>query len=364
MRHLFDADWDDLDVPSVERFLADAGDEGLIWEAKGGGKQPHPDSVRKAVSGFANSVGGYLIIGADRDGDNWRLPGVRFSHPEPATWLSSVIADGGVSPVPLFDPKPLALSDGKAAMVVAVEPVAQPPCITSSGVVYQRVSGQTLPVTDQRVLSDLIQRGEAVRLRTEANALRAARRLLTDPGVLGAGAGVAAIGLCAVEGPEDRSSILFQREFNQTLGALAAEVIQANAPDGYVVQSQIRQDCLRVVSGSAEAPISTTAAAFWDGAAAISIATTEEPPIVPLITHNVRRSWPVLVEIVRAMGGLGNAHLAIAFNTNHPAMQRAGAALPETDVRRWSEIRAPTPEELDSVDREIERGFGRPHWEP
>lgn len=34
---LFDVSWEDLDADGVERFLAPAGDEGLTWEAKGGG---------------------------------------------------------------------------------------------------------------------------------------------------------------------------------------------------------------------------------------------------------------------------------------------------------------------------------------
>src|SRR5690242_6669177 len=31
---LFDRPWDELDVRSLERFLSEAGDEGLTWEAK------------------------------------------------------------------------------------------------------------------------------------------------------------------------------------------------------------------------------------------------------------------------------------------------------------------------------------------
>src|SRR4051812_27394703 len=86
--------WDGLRVEDVERFLADAGDEGLTWEAKGG-REPHANAVRKAVCGFANAIGGYLIVGAEQSANGWRLPGVEFRASEPATWLSSVIANGG-----------------------------------------------------------------------------------------------------------------------------------------------------------------------------------------------------------------------------------------------------------------------------
>jgi hypothetical protein len=178
MRQLFDRAWDSLDVESVRRFLADADDEGLLWEAKGT-QVPHRDSVRKAVCGFANALGGYLILGAEmRNNARWELTGLQFPYPEPGSWVGSLIAPAGVSPLPVFDPKPFDLGDGRHAVVVRVEPVDVPPCITASGVAYQRVSGQTLPVTDQRVLMDLLEKGAAARRRTEEAALTAARTIL------------------------------------------------------------------------------------------------------------------------------------------------------------------------------------------
>jgi hypothetical protein len=36
MQDLFRTPWEDLTVEDVEAFPADAGDEGLTWEAKGG----------------------------------------------------------------------------------------------------------------------------------------------------------------------------------------------------------------------------------------------------------------------------------------------------------------------------------------
>jgi hypothetical protein len=73
MRDFFDVSWDDLSLAHVERFLADAGDEGINWEAKaeqpdaggGAGRRLRVESVRKAVCGFANQLGGVLILGAD-----------------------------------------------------------------------------------------------------------------------------------------------------------------------------------------------------------------------------------------------------------------------------------------------------------
>ena len=125
----------------------------------------HANSVRKAICGFANALGGYLIIGADREGNEWTLPGVSFRDKEPSTWLSSVISSGLAPLPPVGEPKVFSRDDGRHAAVVRVGAV--PRCITSTGVVYQRVSGQTLPVTDQRVLAELLGAGNAARRRAE-----------------------------------------------------------------------------------------------------------------------------------------------------------------------------------------------------
>jgi len=110
---IFGVSWDELALEHVDAFLADADDEPYLWEAKGGGARLHSRSVRKAVSGFANSRGGWLIIGADQnDDDTWTLPGVDFGAEEPRTWVDSVIRDG-MSPVPDHDTKPLSSAGGR-----------------------------------------------------------------------------------------------------------------------------------------------------------------------------------------------------------------------------------------------------------
>jgi hypothetical protein len=65
--------WDDLTLERVGAFLAEQEDEGLTWETKG--TEIRPTSVLKAVCGFANQVGGFLIIGARREGSEWVLNG-------------------------------------------------------------------------------------------------------------------------------------------------------------------------------------------------------------------------------------------------------------------------------------------------
>jgi hypothetical protein len=363
VHQLFDTPWEELDVSSVNRFLADAGDEGLLWEAKGAAT-PRRDSVLKAVCGFANSVGGYLILGAERDHSGWTLTGASFPNEEPATWASSIIATGGVSPVPTFDAKPLRAADGRDALVIRVEAVATPPCITSSGTVYQRVSGQTLPVTDPRVMSDLIQQGAAVRVQTEAAAMVAAQRLLAEGAAFAPPENAFALALCAVGGPEDKAVALFNEERGNRFVALVHQRLQPDSMLRYAVKADVQQDCLRAWTTSQELGQSTTASAFWDGAAAVAFSDAGGEYTVDTLTRDVSRFWRALAEVVQLFGGTGSSHLAVLLNPRHAGLKKAGKHQPHTDVRRWTEATGPTDDEIASVVRELERGFGRQRWEP
>lgn len=364
MQQLFDAPWDRLDVESVERFLADADDEGLLWEAKGT-KAPRRESVQKAVCGFANALGGYLVLGAERTSGSWKLSGVEFPNDEPGTWVSSLIAPSGVAPLPAFEAKAFELANGRHAVVVQVEPLATPPCITASGVAYQRVSGQTLPITDQRALADLLQKGATARLQTEGAALRAAQRLMAEPETFGPPAALFAIGICASRGPADKARVLFNEERATQFHKLVRERLQPDVGLAYGTQSMMQQDCLRVWVTSQELGAATTASAFWDGAVGVVLSAEVDDYTVSHLTHDVSRFWRALAEAVRLFGGIGEAHLAVVLNTSHAWLSRVSVQKrPRTDVRRWTQVGEPSSDELASVTREIERAFGRARWEP
>jgi hypothetical protein len=364
VQQLFDVPWRDLTVESVRRFLAEATHEGLTWEAKGS-RAPRRDTLLKAVCGFANAVGGYLIVGAERQEDTWSLPGVEFPIDEPVTWLSSLIAPSGLSPLPFFDAKAFAGEDGRQSVVVMVEPIASPPCITASGIVYQRVSGQTLPLTDQRALSDLIEKGETARAQTESFSLHTARSLLATGQVFNGESNVFSLALCATGGPQDKAGVLFDQDHAERFSQLVFERLQPDFQLGYAVQAAVRQDRLQVWTTSEELGRGTIATANWNGVVAITLAnTTEGDYHVPDITRDVARFWPALAEAVRLFGGVGDAHLTLILNTKHHDVRTGGRAMPVTDVRRWTTADDPTRDEVDGVVRELERGFGRVAWEP
>src|SRR3954447_12785824 len=124
---------------------------------------------------MANQIGGYLIIGArgEKKTLTWSLPGVVIEHPEPETYLHQVI-DDGVRAVPRYDVKAWRLDDGHVVALVEIEPVAQPPCMTNLGHIYERVSGETKRVDDPALLDALFRRGKQANDDAEAIAERAA----------------------------------------------------------------------------------------------------------------------------------------------------------------------------------------------
>jgi hypothetical protein len=158
----------------VAAFLADAGDEGLTWEVKGT-ERPHPGSVRKHVCAFANSSGGFFIVGASREGRRgpWKVDPVDFLGDEPGPWLSKVIRNG-LRPVPQYDVREWPV-DSKRLAVVNIDAVSEPPCMTSTGEVFVRVSGESHRVDDPTTLRRLYEQGEARAEGAETEALGALR---------------------------------------------------------------------------------------------------------------------------------------------------------------------------------------------
>jgi hypothetical protein len=110
---IFGVSCQDLRLEEVERFLKGGEPGGLLWEAKG--SEIRKDEVRREVCAFANSHdGGFLILGASRDAEGWRLDGARFED-EPPTWITN----GGVSPYPDgLDTRAWPTEDGKHVAVV------------------------------------------------------------------------------------------------------------------------------------------------------------------------------------------------------------------------------------------------------
>jgi predicted HTH transcriptional regulator len=149
---IFGVPWQKLGLEHVGRFLEGAGREALTWEAKG--TELRADQVTKHVGGFANAAdGGYLLLGFEPVDDEWRTSGLDFPGGDPPVWISNVVRTT-LRPRPRIDVRDWDVS-GRRAAVVRVDPVADPPCVTSGGQVFERVSGATVLVADPTELGRL-----------------------------------------------------------------------------------------------------------------------------------------------------------------------------------------------------------------
>jgi Schlafen, AlbA_2 len=368
------ASWEALTLGDIEAFLADAGDEGLTWEAKGT-ERPHPGSIRKQVCAFANAIGGYLLIGVRRDDGAWVADGVDFGGDEPTTWLGGIIRNG-LRPVPRYDVKSWKLDDGREVAVIHVQPVSEPPCMTSSGEVFERVSGESIKVEDPTVLARLYQRGQAAEVRAETTALAGPERVgLHDPGeppFL-----IVAIALAPTGTADDISGRLFVESFGESL-ADQVEALPFYRSTGRLqkvfADTVVGQDS---VLASRRAPDNVerwVAATFWDGSVALLFEVMRPPeehysriPVDELFDL-VSRAANVAAELVEAVGGYGRAHLVVRLIARGFALVDAhGDQYPmhQSTIQRWtSDDGRVTDEMIESMKRELLRAVGVKAWEP
>lgn len=381
---LFDVPWQQLDEDAVQRFLDDSGEEGITWEAKADDTRGvlRPDSLRKAACGLANQLGGYVIVGAkwNSGAGKWTLPGISAPDEEPDLWIGKVLR--GLRPVPHHKTKPWTLPGGRVVMVVWIAPVAQTPCMTAQGRIYERVSGETLPVTDPALLARLTQRGEHAQQRALQFADRAAQIATLTPGWAGQAAVATGLALAPIgRQTDDIGARLFTQSFKDELTTALWEFFGKNRQptDMHVWQ---RQDSL-TVAGTFEAAYEdefVDAAlhqsefhrstwllrASWDGAVTAGIVANDDAATaLGSSDPSLRRGWPLLVPLVERLGGYGPTQLTYLFRVAHPSPPGYFDGIPTgTEIRRGVELRKPEPEQIASIERETRRAAGEVAVEP
>lgn len=406
MLPLFSTAWSDLDLDAVAGFLADAEEEGVTWEAKADDQRGrlHPDSLRKAACGLANRVGGYILIGAkwDKAAKRWELPGITRPDTEPELWVGKVLR--GLRPTPVYETRAWTLADDRIAAVVWIAPVDEPPCMTPHGQVYERVSSETIPVTDPARLDALFRGGQHARARAEHFANRAANRALDAP----RWHSDRAVGIAVALAPVGRKTDdLGSQLFIESFGSSMVDALQMFVRIGHPERSRVapnrwerwqQQDALSLFAhfeqgglfepgGTGRRPSSTWyLQATWDGAVVAAVALS--PEAVGDLTdlgEVLTPAWKVIVPLAERLGGYGPAHLAAGVYAapdlprsmplvrDGVAIQRPPpppkgtlfAALPErTLMGRCVSIGAAASDVLSSMDRELRRAGGRETWEP
>lgn len=397
MLDLFDTPWDCLSPAVLAAWLDEAGEEGITWEAKADDEKGrlHIDSVRKAACGLANQIGGYIVIGAkwDKNARSWSLPGVTPPDPEPEMWIGKAMR--GLQPVPRYAPQSWLLDDGRLVAVVWVEPVDVPPCMTSQGRIYERVSGETLPVQDPVLLDRLQRRGDAARARAEQFADRAAQRALdfiewAEGRAVGIALALAPIG----RETDDIGARLFVPSFREAIVAATWSFWGNGQPQG--IDPRQEQDAFTVgghfdegynlMSGGAATRrhrSSWLLQATWDGTIAAAAHFSPDALIGNATVETVvQRGWREAVPLVERLGGYGPAHLSLVYAVTQPTPTppEASESLPETRavpprggilerlpestwIRRRTIVREPSSDDLGSVQRELQRAAGIESYE-
>ncbi len=132
--------WEKLKLTDIKDYLNNAdSDETFFIEFKE--ENIRKEQIAKAISAFANTYGGYFILGVD---DDKNIIGcTKWSELQ----INSIIY-GNISPTPQFDIKKFKLGNNKEIFIIKVEEGTEPPYITGGGKIFQRISSSSQPVND------------------------------------------------------------------------------------------------------------------------------------------------------------------------------------------------------------------------
>ncbi|MFZ5644611.1 MAG: helix-turn-helix domain-containing protein [Bacillota bacterium] len=133
--------------------------EGLYMEYK----EDFPQNLPKIVASFANTFGGWILIGVEaRNHHNlpFSFPGIELTG-GPKERFRHICRDG-VNPVPLFTTKIVELPEcpGRGVLIARIEESSYPPHITRDGRIYRRNSegSDPVPETDRYILDRLFEK--------------------------------------------------------------------------------------------------------------------------------------------------------------------------------------------------------------
>jgi hypothetical protein len=151
----------DLDQSELQKLQRDHVSEGWHVEYKSG--FPPPFKIAHSIASFANTHGGWYIVGIKTDENNEPRSIDGFDpnkHPRSKELLRDAVRSG-TDPVPYFESKLVTLSTGKAALVTSIPESYETPHITKDGRIYRRNAEGSDPIheMDRYTLDKLYERG-------------------------------------------------------------------------------------------------------------------------------------------------------------------------------------------------------------
>jgi hypothetical protein len=156
----FDKAIQDLTLSDIESLKTKGVAEGLFVEYKSA--FPSSIKVSRSVASFANSHGGWYIIGVQTGADN--IPqccdGLDLaSAPNPKEKFRDIVASH-INPAPLFFSTLIHVNASRAILVASIPQSPEPPHLTKDGRVYRRLgeASEPLPETDRYAIDRLYER--------------------------------------------------------------------------------------------------------------------------------------------------------------------------------------------------------------
>lgn len=150
-----------LEETDLHKLIEEETPEGLYVEYK----EDFPRHLAKIVASFANTFGGWIVIGADaRNPRNvpTSFPGIDLSN-DPKDRFRN-ICQGNITPVPLFSSKLIlkAKDTKRGVLVVKIPESTYPPHITNDGRIYRRnmEGSDPIPETDRHILDRLFEKSK------------------------------------------------------------------------------------------------------------------------------------------------------------------------------------------------------------
>ena len=342
----------------MRAFFAEAGDEGLTWEAKG--TEIRREHVIEAASAFGNSLqGGYLVLGARqaKKGGPWTVDGWQFRG-EPKAWVSTTLMADTVRPRPSFDVEAWPIDATRHLAVVSIRPVAVPPVITNHGQVWERLSGLSKQVQDPAQMRELVRRGEQAMAEAQRIAEGGRHDLMAAPPKQRRCSIIVSMASPALVG--DVSAVVFRRSsyqaaldmLNGPLGIPAISGYRQNSVGGDVAQGAItlfnagiREEgySLRIGRHGSVA-VGQSAGIVEDGLRALAES-----------ADALLRTWQAAADLMLAFAGEAPVHAAVGLGSEK---------LGWTEMARWTQVPGPWDDDLAVLMRDARRTLGRDEWEP
>ncbi len=142
-------DFSKLRYFDVETFLNNADlDENFFVEFKN--DEVTTRGLAKEICAFSNTFGGYIFLGIE---DDKTITGcVKWTEEK----INNVFRDL-IHPNPPFDIKRLS-KNGKKIYVIRIDEGGNPPYITNSGIIYERISSSSNPVSDSSTINRILEK--------------------------------------------------------------------------------------------------------------------------------------------------------------------------------------------------------------